>query len=472
MKRILLWSLISLFVFTACGGDDPALPNREEEKHEEEKPDRTSMVDLSGYVNSNNKRGIGYNKLNETVVKLMGAGNVRWAYNWATESSYAYVGAGQKLTFMPMVWGSFSNTADIETGLAKSKGAQILLGFNEPMMTYSDGGCQLSPKKAAELWPQVEMLAEKYGMKLASPALTYGYQAIDGKVYGTPEAWMNAFISEYKSQHGHKPTYDYLALHSYMNWSEAVVGYVDKYAKMYGKKVLLTEFCAWGHNSDSWDDIASLEKEKYKDFSFQQMTMTQKIEAMDQDDNVAGYAWFMADGNNGKEPWNALYADEELTQLGLVYTYLSNHNTEKFYKPGVFIPAVQYVSSSNFHSKASKKYDTYLLFGKNADSEFKSVIPVDLRNLVSGRFVEYQIDVPEDGQYQFTLRMRSDDTTSLQFTTSLGTSKSETLYPTFAEWKDQVVELTLKKGQQVLKIAASSSNAKDVRLSCLMFKNK
>ena len=49
--------------------------------------------------------------------------------------------------------------------------------------------------------------------------------------------------------------------------------------------------------------------------------------------------------------------------------HLSDHNTEKYYQPGVFVPAVQYVSSSNFYSKASKKYDTYLLFGKNTDAK-------------------------------------------------------------------------------------------------------
>lgn len=458
----------------ACSKDDPTPSDKPSDKTEETqpaKPTRAELVDLTGYNNNNTKRGICYNSLNETVVELMTKGNVRWAYNWKNVSDYSYVGHDQSLKYMPMVWGPFTSTADIERGLKKSEGAEILLGFNEPMMTYSDGGCQISPKKAAELWPQVEELAETYNLKIASPALTYGYQSIEGKVYGTPESWMDAFIKEYKTMNGKEPRYDYLALHSYMNWSEAVIGYVDKYAKMYNRKVLLTEFCAWGHNSDEWDDIAKLEKEKYKNFSFQQMTMTQKIEAMDQDDNIAAYAWFMADGNSDKEPWNALFENEKLTRLGNIYSYLSDHNTEKYYKPGCFIPAIQYVTSSNYNGNAAKKYDTYLLFANNTDSEFSKVIPVEVRNMTEGRFMDYQIDVPEDGRYKVTLRYRADDAITIKLSTDNGATKSRGLSTTYSEWRDQEISIQLKAGKQTLTIAASGT-ANDVRLCCWMFEKE
>lgn len=489
MKRHLTAISLAVLTLTACGKDDPtpSAPNNGNNQAgntevtdtvtidtPNDKPDdtpqeqtRADMVDLSGYDNAKCKRGICYNKLNEDVVGMMTSGNVGWSYNWASKSDYPFVGAKQEMKFAPMIWDDFRTTTDIESNLKRNPGAEILLSFNEPMMTSKDGGCQMTPKRAAELWPEVERIAEEYGLKIVSPALTYGYESIGGKVYGTPEAWMDAFVSEHKNLYGREPHYDYLGLHSYMNWPEAVVGYVDKYAKRYGVKVYLTEFCAWGHNSDAWDDIYQLEKNKYKDFSYQRMTMTQKIEAMDQDDNVAGYAWFMADGNKDKEPWNALYSGNELTTLGKIYSYLSNSNKEKYYEPGKYIPAVQYVSSSNYNNEASKKYDTYLLFDDNTDSEFAEVIPIELKNLVSGRFVNYQIDVPTDGEYAFTLRYLSNGQMDVKITAD-GKTTSQSAASTNGEWTDQTIVVALKSGKQTVKIAANGT-AKDVRLCCLMF---
>ncbi|MBP5318266.1 MAG: hypothetical protein J6Y77_02560 [Paludibacteraceae bacterium] len=429
---------------------------------------RSQLLDMSGYHDPNFvKRGTCFNNLPQTVADTLTRGALRWGYNWAASPSGSYIGKGRMLNFYPMQWGAFSALTGLESSL-KSRGADIILGFNEPMMTGRDGGCAMTPKRAAELWPQLEELALKYHVKLASPALTYGYEAIEGVKYGSPEAWMDKFISEYKKLYdGRTPRFDYLVLHSYMNWPAAVDGYVSKYAKRYKVKVLLTEFCAWEQGSDPWNNINNLEKTLFPDFSFQQASMTQKVEAMDQNPNVAGYAWFNAPGSANSIPWNAVYTGSRPTELGKVYAYMSTSNTEKYYQMGVFIPAAQYVTSSNYDKSLSDAFANRIIYGASTDTEFREVLPVELRRFMSPCFANYLINVPEAGNYTITLRFCSTGATTIVATCGSSSVLAE-MTSTNGQWVDRTFNISLPAGQQALQFAATGSHA-DVRLSCWMF---
>ena len=417
------------------------------------------------------KRGICYNNVPQGVAEEMARGGVTWGYNWASTPSNNYIGKGKTLNYYPMQWGDFSNITALENNI-KNSNADVLLGFNEPMMTGKDGGCTMTPTRAAELWPQLELLVKKYNMKLASPALTYGYEKVGGVVYGSPEAWMDKFINEYKRlNNGRKPRFDYITLHSYMNWPGAVTDYVSKYAKRYGVKSLLTEFCAWEQDgSEPWNNINKLEKELFPDFSFQQASMTQKVEAMDQNPNVAGYAWFIANGNADKTPWNALFSGSTSTEIGKVYSFMSTSNTEKYYQPDVFIPAAQYVTSCNYDMSQNDAYGNRIIYGTSTDTEFSAVLPVEIRRFKSPCFANYLINVPQAGTYTITLRFRSSGDTEIVATCG-GSSVKAQMASTNGQWVDRSFDITLQAGQQALQLAATG-NHDDVRLSCWKFSKK
>lgn len=279
-------------------------------------------------TNPTGKRGLCYNHLNAAeAAALKGtksqsdaeANSLCWVYNWALPSDdaeYARLKANG-IEFVPMAWGATFSEADLRAFYKAHPECNYLLGFNEPMMTGKDGGCAMTPEQAANLWPRLEALADEFGLKLVSPALTYGYEKVGGTVYGTPEAWMDAFIKAYQKKHGKDPRFDYLALHCYMNWPEAMEGYCKRYAEMYGKQVWLTEFCAWEYDNGGQNE--SMEA--------QTKSMQEKVAWLDKSSYVARYAWFMSHGNKDSIPYNSIFVadnktkdgDGSLTDLGKAY---------------------------------------------------------------------------------------------------------------------------------------------------------
>ena len=189
------------------------------------------------------------------------------------------------------------------------------MGYNEPNLGGSVGGSGITPKQAAADWENLEAIAEEFGLALIGPALQYSGETLsDGKCYGSPEKWMDAFIAEYQALHdGKSPKVDYFNLHCYMNWPSALEWYVENYYKMYGRKIYLTEFCAWEYNNGGQNE--SMEN--------QTSSMKEKVAFMDSYSGCAGYAWFMSHGQTSAIPFNSIYeakgADGTLTSLGKAY---------------------------------------------------------------------------------------------------------------------------------------------------------
>ena len=349
------------------------------------------------------KRGFGYNNLNTAQVDALSQdGKVTWAYNWAiTPDSSNSIGAGE-VAYIPMIWGGSFDETRLRAYLDANKDrVKCLLGFNEPNMGGNEGGCYMLPKKAAELWPKLEKIAEDYDLSLISPAMTYsGATLSDGKNYGTPESWLDEFIIEYKKRNdGKAPRMDYIALHSYMMWAGSVnEGYADKYAKMYGRKIFMTEFCSW------WDNEGKANSE-----AVQVQEMAQKIEAMDQNPNVAAYAWFMADGDYNKRPWNCLFKGKTSSQLSLagkVYAYLGNTKGKRF-NAGETIPVYEYTTSSNYNrAKGGNGYDNHWkAISENDDEQSKKDVQFVL-TFQKDNYANYAVNVETAGEYKITVRSK------------------------------------------------------------------
>ena len=417
---------------------------------------------LSFCLPSPSKRGMCYNSFTEDEVKVLEDSNITWAYNWYQNPGKDKIGPDHKIEFMPMIWGAGEDFDDMVTRtkeyLAANKNIKCLLGFNEPMMKAQYGGCALTPKEAAEKWPVLEQIAEEYKVELAGPALTWGFEPLsDGKIYGAPEAWMDEFISEYKKLNKNRePRYDYIVLHSYMDYPSAVMWFCSTYGNRYNKKVLLTEFCAWDQDPNQIP---------HQDKNEQITAMTQKVEAMDTEEIVEGYAWFMSHAEAEKIPYNSVFtkkgSDGSLTDLGKVYLYMTDVSRNRTFTTKEIIPAYEYASSSNYNTTVGEKCDDGLRFNTpvgimpatdRGDKKLYKKIPLELGNFSNKRFANYKVNIPSSKKYTVSLRIMT-DREELYIISADGKEIVQKEIPsTKGKWKTVTLEAELNEGIQEIQI--------------------
>lgn len=397
--------------------------------------------------NKSFKRGFGENTLYyvEDLQALMPG--CSWYYNWGNEPSAQVadlVGSEKGIEYIPQAW-SYYDENKLRTYYKAHPNDRVLLGFNEP--NFPDQANML-PSEAAEKWRGLEALAKELNLVLVGPAMNYAGKPLkDGKVWN-PYDWMDAFIAAYKEKYGTEPHYDYTAVHAYMDQADAMMTIVDGFAERYGKKVWLTEFCAW--------EDANLTP------ALQQEYMIAKLKTLELSDNVYRYAWFKARNANKYPYYNLIYNPTKkigkgtLTDLGFAYVHMSTFNKEKFYDINEAIPANEFIdcdlSSIQQSADPRAKDLTELCFSDN------------------GLYASYQVNVPEAGNYKLILRYATDaeattprihvldkDGNYLARRLSLEVTDGWTNYHAKA------IDITLPTGKQTIKIAKAS--AADMTLS-------
>jgi len=262
------------------------------------------------------KRGVGCNATHTTADEAALAPGVSWWYNWSpirNASISSDTDTLNGMNFIPMFWGGTFNASNLESQINALPGVQYLLVVNEPNFTDQ---AHLSPQACADLWPQIEALATKTGVKIVGPAMGFGPDA----TYGDPVKWLDAFYAAYKTAHaGQEPHIDALAAHWYdygLDW------YLDKFAK-YGKPIWVTEMANW-HSDSGWviDTVA-----KQKD------TMKEMVGICEYRSDVVRYAWFM--GRMSPDPHfsSLLGANGVLTEVGQYYLDLPYNTTNTITLP-------------------------------------------------------------------------------------------------------------------------------------------
>lgn len=437
-----------------------------------------SLLAVSIFAQSPTKRGMCYNHFTPEEEAVMLNSKVTWCYNWAQAPGEKNIGPESSVEFMPMIWGAGEDfdlmMNQAREYLSKTPGVKVLLGFNEPMMKNKYGGCDLTPLEAAKLWPQIEDLAKEFNLELASPALTWGFEALsDGKIYGAPEEWLDTFIAEYKKINGKEPHFDYLVLHSYMDYPSAVMWFCDKYSDYYNKKVLLTEFCAWDQDPNQMP---------HQSLEAQISSMTQKVEAMDNDEKVAGYAWFMSHAAVDSMPYNSVFTKfkgkGDLTELGKVYLYMSDCDKSKWFNTNEIIPAYLYVSSSNYNMTVGekpedgKRFSTPINIESASDKGNKKLdvkIPLQLGDFSNKRFANYQVKIPESKTYTLNLRILSNKEQIFVISSNGKEILSKEIPSTKNKWKTISLEIDLEAGDNEIQIK-TLGNAKTVKFNWFTIK--
>lgn len=385
---------------------------------------------------------------------------VSWTYNWgiAPSPDNLRTADADGISFAPMCWSNTFNESELRSYLKNHPETKMLLGFNEPNFTGGDGGSNIVPSVAARDWPKVEKIAEDFNLILVSPAMNFGYQPLtDGKVWGLDE-WLGAFIEEYNKLYGKDPRMDYIALHTYMNWAGAVSWYVNEYlfasdkdkrlrdyfSRNGKKKIMLTEFCAWEGDKDGFVTNEDNQIDQ----------MVQKVQVLEQSDNVAGYAWFMGVGgsfNNGSPYWHIFTGSDsnlQFTELGRIYTHMSSFDKTCWFKPGDQIAAKDYIDMSECKLR------------HNTDS--KSTIPIELSEFQQFEnwegntitpYVDYQIQVGSDDNYTLELRLSNDGGTAIDIAIDGNTVAHGDFASTGNQWKTEKVTVPIKKGKHTMRLS-------------------
>ncbi len=255
------------------------------------------------------KRGVAYDLANPADLAVLAPG-VSWWYDWSLRPN-AGVPADFRsrygMDFLPMLWNGNFDTAEVEAYLIARPEIKHLLLLNEPNLTDQ---ANLTPLQAAQLWPRYEAVADRTGVKLVGPAITWG--TMPG--FGDPVVWLDAFYAAYRVANGNRdPRIDYLAFHWYDYGLDAQL---DRLAK-YGKSFWVTEFANW-HSQPDGAQIDTVAKQKAQ--------MTAMVATCESRSDVFRYAWFTGRWNNDVHHTSLLGATGELTELGRHYISLPFNN--------------------------------------------------------------------------------------------------------------------------------------------------
>lgn len=285
-----------------------------------------SDKDVSYTMHKSPKRGVAFNFSEADDLPLL-TDAISWDYNWGNDqnSLAATWMDDEGVEFCPMCWSGNYNADRIRTYVVAHPSTKYLLAFNEPNLTDQ---ANMTPAKAAQFWPQMVALAKELNLKLVSPAMNYGTLA----GYSDPIKWLDEFFAQPGVS---LDDIDAISIHCYMASPQAVKNYIAMFEK-YNKPIWLTEFCAW-------EDYAIHSEEDQIKY------MCSMLNHLEQNTNVARYAWFIPRYKSGFPymPLLTYSAPYALTDAGKVYCGFSTFDKSVWLRTDKAINASQYVAVSS-----------------------------------------------------------------------------------------------------------------------------
>lgn len=360
--RTIIFATVVL-LFAACQPPETPSPS-----------DEMNVVDV---MPKSAKRGVAFSFTQVTDLPLMSP-YISWDYNWGNTPSNdaAMWFDANEMDFCPMCWNGNYSTDKIRAFVAAHPNTKYLLAFNEPNLTDQ---ANMTPSKAAELWPPVVALAKELNLKLVSPAMNYGTLA----GYSDPIKWLDEFFAQ--------PNVDVndiyaISIHCYMSSASAVQGYVEKFEK-YNKPIWMTEFCAWDPVPGS--------------VTTQMDYMCAVLNYLEANPKVERYAWFIPRSGNKVDspPYMQLLTHDypaDLTDLGKMYCWFSPMDKSVWLRANRPILASEYVAVANNAMPLRPSTDTEVLQQVGGKG-------LMITNFVAGQEIDYQLYLPA-GSKEITLR--------------------------------------------------------------------
>ncbi|KAI8956034.1 glycosyl hydrolase catalytic core-domain-containing protein [Xylaria longipes] len=239
---------------------------------------------------SGGKRGLAYNDASLVQEFLTLGGQASWAYNWGSSGGDLPKG----VTYYPMLWSPAPDHSNGWDGFAKdaiSRGADALLGFNEPDIASQ---ANMSPQDAASA--HIQWMNPYAGQaRISAPAISSSENANQGV------DWLKQFFSACNGQ----CKVDFCAAHWYgPGGADGAALFLkhlqDVNTNCEGKPVWVTEFAAEGGDIDAF-----------------MTTIVKELETNDEYAFVEKYSYFMA------AVGDLFSSSTELTSYGKIYAGLS-----------------------------------------------------------------------------------------------------------------------------------------------------
>src|SRR5690606_38972334 len=97
---------------------------------------------------------------------------VSWYYNWFHQPESAVIHTYQNYNFdyVPMAWNGAFDKEAMHAFLSTHPNVKYILGWNEP--NFKDQA-NMTPTQAAAMWPDIEDLADEFGLEIVGPAVNY-----------------------------------------------------------------------------------------------------------------------------------------------------------------------------------------------------------------------------------------------------------------------------------------------------------
>lgn len=313
------------------------------------------------------KRGVSENSFQYKAQIEALAPGVSWYYNWGNAPGRSLIDL-DCIEYVPMCWNSWYNADAIREYVNSHPQVQYLLGFNEP--NFLDQA-NMTPQQAADAWPEVQALAKELGLKLVAPVVNFS----PNYPYNHPASWMDEFVSIVGLD-----AFDCVALHCY-GGPGVLKEICTDFHNRYGKEVWMTEF------SLIYDGLNSNTPQA------QISAMMESVEWMEKTEWMGRFAWFKALGDYDKPNsfnWGLVKSGKgedprELSEQGMVYTYMSEFDTNIYNAVNQPVAASEYISQSG------------CLLGTGHNP--KCPRPIEITDFQFAAWVDYQFDVPANGDY-------------------------------------------------------------------------
>ncbi|MCL1937614.1 MAG: glycosyl hydrolase [Candidatus Azobacteroides sp.] len=381
---------------------------------------------LTSYAQTRSgKRGISYDIKDAKDLKTLSEG-LSWFYNWSSapaNTSVANASKAEGMEFIPMIWNGNFQKETLRNFFQNNPNAKYILTFNEP--NFTSQAC-MKPSEAAAKWPEIEAIADEFGLKIVGPAVNFapgkgGAVIENGIEYTDPVKYLDDFFTACSGCR-----VDYIAVHCYMNYVSALEWYIGLFKK-YGKPIWLTEFCAW--ESGVTD-------------AMQRNFIAESVNYLESDPDVFRYAWFTGrSGVVNSYPYMQLLKDAsgELTEKGMIYTCMSSWNENFFFTINDTIPAEQYAEATRSIHLRQSSDDTGRL---------------NVCDFTQGKWVEYNVDIPADDLYDLYFRVSVYPLS--QFSIWVDQTPVDEISLESAgslnQWTTRVVSAPLKAGKQKIRL--------------------